>query len=346
MTLILSGTDSSVSAPAVQGGTAGTTTGVYYPATNQLALATNGTQALLVDSSQNVGIGTSSPSVKLHVKTTAQVPVLFESTQTEVNIRLDNSSATGNYFGATSGANFYWSSGGTERMRIDSSGNVGIGVTPSARLQVTGSANTYAGSGLLLGSAGVSSGYIQTTDNLYIKPNTSTNTTSGVINFQNFSGTTTNQISTATGNITFFASNAGIVFNNSSATTNSTLNDYEYGTYTVTDASGAGLTLSTNRAYYVKVGRNVYISASVTYPSNSSGSQVKMSIPFNSAINSFYAGNGATGYTSYSTVITLPIIENGGVNVLFNKNPSMSGLLNSDLSGLRIDYTVSYVGSF
>jgi hypothetical protein len=57
MTLILNGTDNSVSSPAVQGGTAGTTTGVYYPTTNQLALATNGTQAVLVDASQNVGIG-------------------------------------------------------------------------------------------------------------------------------------------------------------------------------------------------------------------------------------------------------------------------------------------------
>lgn len=57
MTLILQGTDNSVSSPAVQGGTAGTTTGVYYPASNQLGLATNGTLALFVDGSQQVGIG-------------------------------------------------------------------------------------------------------------------------------------------------------------------------------------------------------------------------------------------------------------------------------------------------
>ena len=57
MALVLSGTDNSVSSPAVQGGTGGTSTGIYYPASNQLAIATNGTQALLVDSSQNVGIG-------------------------------------------------------------------------------------------------------------------------------------------------------------------------------------------------------------------------------------------------------------------------------------------------
>lgn len=51
MTLILQGTDNSVSSPAVQGGTAGTTTGIYYPAANQVGLASNGTKALVLASS-------------------------------------------------------------------------------------------------------------------------------------------------------------------------------------------------------------------------------------------------------------------------------------------------------
>jgi len=65
MTLILNGTDNSATVPAVQGGTAGTTTGVYYPTTNQVAIATNGTNAVYIDASQNVGIGTTSPTSKL-----------------------------------------------------------------------------------------------------------------------------------------------------------------------------------------------------------------------------------------------------------------------------------------
>jgi hypothetical protein len=65
MTLILNGTDNSATTPAVTG--TDTDTGVYYPAANQVALATNGTLALIVNSSQNVGIGTASPSVKLTV---------------------------------------------------------------------------------------------------------------------------------------------------------------------------------------------------------------------------------------------------------------------------------------
>jgi hypothetical protein len=49
MTLILNGTDNSATTPAVTG--TDTDTGVYYPAANQVALATNGTQRLMLDSS-------------------------------------------------------------------------------------------------------------------------------------------------------------------------------------------------------------------------------------------------------------------------------------------------------
>jgi hypothetical protein len=49
MTLILNGTDNSATTPAVTG--TDTDTGVYYPAANQVALATNGTQRLMLDGS-------------------------------------------------------------------------------------------------------------------------------------------------------------------------------------------------------------------------------------------------------------------------------------------------------
>ena len=80
MTLILQGTDNSVSSPAVQGGTAGTTTGVYYPASNQVAIATNGTQAMLANSVQGVqfanaiGVGATTPS-------TSGAGITFPATQ-------------------------------------------------------------------------------------------------------------------------------------------------------------------------------------------------------------------------------------------------------------------------
>ena len=71
MTVVINGTtgitnvNGSASAPAETG--LDTDTGIYY-GTNQLGLATNGTNALFIDSSQNVGIGTASPGYLLDVQ--------------------------------------------------------------------------------------------------------------------------------------------------------------------------------------------------------------------------------------------------------------------------------------
>jgi hypothetical protein len=67
MTVIINGTDNSASTPAVTG-TDGDT-GMFYPAANTVALSTGGSERMRVDSSGNVGIGTSSPASKLDIST-------------------------------------------------------------------------------------------------------------------------------------------------------------------------------------------------------------------------------------------------------------------------------------
>ena len=97
-----------------------------------LALQTAGTTAITVDASQNVGIGTASPSGKLHVAGGAS----------NANFYLSNNSYSSYYYqntGGTSGVSFpasqayLWDSGGTERMRINSAGEVLIGGTAQGR---------------------------------------------------------------------------------------------------------------------------------------------------------------------------------------------------------------------
>jgi hypothetical protein len=131
MTLILSGTDSSVSAPAVQGGTGGTTTGLYYPATNQLALATNGTQALLVDSSQNVGIGVTPSAWDTLTALQIKNGSVYGYSTSDVSIGANNYYGTSNFRYITSSvaAGKYTISGNTHTWYTAASGTAGNAIT-------------------------------------------------------------------------------------------------------------------------------------------------------------------------------------------------------------------------
>jgi hypothetical protein len=97
-----------------------------------LALKTNGTTtAVTIDTSQNVGIGTASPSGRLAVAATGGAGLIVGQSN-------DN-------FYASTNHRFYDLSYTNERMRIDSSGNVGIGTSsPSVSLHVSNATDNVA----------------------------------------------------------------------------------------------------------------------------------------------------------------------------------------------------------
>ena len=193
MSVVINGTtgitsvNGSAAAPSVTG--ADTDTGIVY-GTNTLSLATGGTTAVTVDSSQNVGIGTSSPTAKLTVSSTSSVVTNGASTRNPVaslyggnsNNRLDmyvdNSGATAimglgayNVAGGTTAMTFYTGASVAEAMRIDTSGNLLVGTTSgSNRLTVSSAVNDYISRMYNTNATGADMLYMQSTAD----PNNST----------------------------------------------------------------------------------------------------------------------------------------------------------------------------
>jgi hypothetical protein len=162
-----------------------------FQATN-FAFNPNGTERMSLSSGGQLTVTTSG------VNGTVKITSSDGAGGYGANMALNNTGTGGRQYWISSTSNgdgevgggkmkFYDSTANATRMLIDADGDVGIGTTnPISKLHISGS-NTYAGGGLLLGSASAVSGYIWTTDHLYIKPNNSGGTTSGAVYIQNIS---------------------------------------------------------------------------------------------------------------------------------------------------------------
>ena len=256
--------------------------------------------------------------------------------------------------------------GGAERARITSTGHFLVGTTnldiggsvDGTKLAAAGGINTaISGTGFYDVPIYADRRGTNNTGNIltmglggYLKASigiegTNNPANDAAITFATISGnnTRTERVRITTEYLRMASGTAGIQFNGDTSAANA-LDDYEEGTWAAADISGAGLSLTVNRANYTKVGNIVVATISVNYPSTSSTATAYISLPFTQLIYSYYAGNGSQGYTNLGQAF-VPVVENRGVQgVLFYKTNGGT-FNNSELSGYRIDYTVTYLSA-
>jgi hypothetical protein len=319
---------------------------------NPFITQVNSTEVLRIDSSGNVGVGTTAPVYRLHVLNSTNTAtasdncgVLVSSTNRTGFIQLDSidggtSSVVFSTVGTEVGRVLYnnlnnymafRTNGSTERMRIDSSGNVGIGtLSPSTKLDVTGpsgatsftgtsslgvtvrggtsitdysgidfrnsSANTGSNAiariGVIAASAGSSMNF--GTSNTYV--NGVTNTAMSI----NPSGNVQFASSISVGNVTPTTSGFGITFpaTQSASSDANTLDDYEEGSWTPSVGGTATYTAQSGR--YTKIGNKVFIEGIITINTIGTGSVGDISgLPFTTNASS-PLGSISVGYYSVS----------------------------------------------
>lgn len=261
--------------------------GYFVPNNKAIALYANGGNSTLVLSGSNVGIGTTSPAVKLHVAS---------NTTTWIRSQAGSSSAGGNgipIFNCNKSRGTVTSptavTNGDELGRFDVRGYNFNDFRQAAQISAVCTA-TPGGSDTAIASA------------LYFKTSPGGTTAPADRMIINSAGNVGIDIASPTSKLHVNGDIAAdsIIFGSvSGVVTSKTLDDYEVGTWTPRFSGSVNTSFaSTQNGQYIKIGRMVYVDGTITLTStgSSSGNLTIGNLPF--AVN---ASQKSAGFTSRCT---------------------------------------------
>ena len=337
--------------------------------------ADNNLDSIVADSSGNVGIGTDSPTYKLESSGSSNTLKLVNGSTYDLRF-VDQNSLTNVYsYGSQDlsintryANNILFKTSDSERMRIDSSGNLLVSKTSTdigtVGVEVQADGSLYATKSLASGGQ-VALFNRQTSDG-------------EIIDFRK-DGTTVGSIGTASSYLTIGSGDTGLLFDDISAksirpwnlSTNSSsdadtdlglssqrfkdlylsggvylggtgsanyLDDYEEGTWTPSINNGT-LTWTVNKASYVRIGKIVHLEFYASLNADGDATQMRINgLPFTAANNSYsshMANNG--GYTNY----LFCRVQNNDTNLRFYTNPQVS-VSQASLDNDHLIFAVTY----
>ena len=305
-------------------------------------------ERMCIDKSGLVGIGTASPDRLIHA--VGATPILkLDSTNNEAYVQFTTASPSNTFYVGLVSSDIILQSSGTssttsENLRIKANGRVGINTaSPSGTLSIS---DPNGDNVPLVLHTTATTNYIQL---------------SNASNGHSYIGKEDNQTAFYTANAAasgtekqcYINSNGlnivagkGVNFSayaTSGNPSSNSLDDYEEGTYTPTDASGAGLSLTHNfTATYTKIGRMVYVQFDTSYPSTSSSAAAAMSLPFVLGTGVNY-GSGVVGWTDKGKPLFIHINVSGYAYFMDNNDAvgsTSQHAQNAEISGKRM------IGSF
>ena len=337
----------STSAPSISP-TGDSNTGIFFPSPDTIAFAEGGVEALRIDSSANIGIGTTGGNARLVISvprssstnataiilrdnvTGAQTDGVYKAIRSESNngnsiseIRFVETDGTNNNT-AISFATAATAGGLTERLRVHRDGNIGINSTsPARKLDVVDSG----------ANGSVIRSRVTTNNGGYLAYEALNSSGTSV-----FSVTHNGRINLSENIV--FASGQGLDFsataNSSGTMTSEVLADYEEGFWTPTLSNFSGTpSYQYQEGFYTKIGRYVIAQGimGVTNSNTLGSGAIRISLPFTASATGSYGFCGPVADGSGFPTASFPQF-----GTMVAPNNSYGSFVTIDTSALTISY--------